>query len=104
MKLLQSGVQFQSTSPVRGTTYTICWTPEDTGFQSTSPVRGTTAKATDVPGWEPFQSTSPVRGTTQAQRWFEDGADISIHVPREGDDGQPGWEGDNNGYFNPRPP
>ena len=34
-----------------------------------------------------FQSTSPVRGTTAQKRYFQQRFFISIHVPREGDDG-----------------
>ena len=73
-----------------------------------------------------FQSTSPVRGTTEPAEETVRMADISIHVPREGDDGDHRVqrlaqlisihvprEGDDNPpeawiasarYFNPRPP
>ena len=51
-----------------------------------------------------FQSTSPVRGTTPVSWWMPEYTEISIHVPREGDDihslGIP-WL---TMYFNPRPP
>ena len=102
-------LRFQSTSPVRGTTFSGHLTvshkvisihvPREgddfhtyltqTGkvvFQSTSPVRGTTPQL-EVAGLSgQFQSTSPVRGTTgHLDRQHRHGH-ISIHVPREGDD------------------
>ena len=96
-------------------------------FQSTSPVRGTTSVVrVQIPVHHRFQSTSPVRGTTALCASLELSADISIHVPREGDDQQTGEkevdfiisihvprEGDDTNphasiwvicYFNPRPP
>ena len=56
-------------------------------FQSTSPVRGTTLSVCRHDMWMyVFQSTSPVRGTTVGNRDIYPKAQISIHVPREGDD------------------
>ncbi len=55
-------------------------------FQSTSPVRGTTFKEQLRVALAKFQSTSPVRGTTVRGFWVRGGMLISIHVPREGDD------------------
>ena len=105
-----SDVAFQSTSPVRGTTIaptllsrsmtisihvpregddpTSMWPcPRRSSFQSTSPVRGTTTPRLPVfPGCQLFQSTSPVRGTTLQFPHAAVRLDISIHVPREGDD------------------
>ena len=55
-------------------------------FQSTSPVRGTTQHWIYPPVTRRFQSTSPVRGTTEALARGGSRYEISIHVPREGDD------------------
>ena len=55
-------------------------------FQSTSPVRGTTAAGINPLLAATFQSTSPVRGTTDAMDFASIDLEISIHVPREGDD------------------
>ena len=56
-------------------------------FLSTSPARGTTKteSAMRAIGSE-FLSTSPARGTTGTAVDAYNYADISIHVPREGDD------------------
>ena len=51
-----------------------------------------------------FQSTSPVRGTTRAYAGHCQGYRISIHVPREGDDGVGAGGDAEHGDFNPRPP
>ena len=58
-------------------------------FQSTFPVRGTTADHGLIRcAYYPFQSTFPVRGTTFLDsRNSVDYRLISIHVPREGNDG-----------------
>ena len=74
-------------------------------FQSTSPVRGTTANGAKVnTGFVTFQSTSPVRGTTQPYSTFCTDNTISIHVPREGDDHVRRVEKPGVNDFNPRPP
>ena len=53
---------------------------------------------------ERFQSTSPVRGTTSLSTDSVFGYQISIHVPREGDDRNAGAAFAADGNFNPRPP
>ena len=55
-------------------------------FQSTSPVRGTTTLPPSTTRQHLFQSTSPVRGTTREHMGGVLRPGISIHVPREGDD------------------
>ena len=55
-------------------------------FQSTSPVRGTTWCYIRISRHIVFQSTSPVRGTTKLVEGSVVFIDISIHVPRAGDD------------------
>ena len=56
-------------------------------FQSTSPVRGTTdGRSRSTEANFKFQSTSPVRGTTKEQGHKHLTDEISIHVPRAGDD------------------
>ena len=51
-----------------------------------------------------FQSTSPVRGTTLAERCGGVVVDISIHVPRAGDDHDRSNREGQYRHFNPRPP
>ena len=51
-----------------------------------------------------FQSTSPVRGTTSGQILLYFSSFISIHVPREGDDGGESHIARTVNDFNPRPP
>ena len=51
-----------------------------------------------------FQSTSPVRGTTVGLTVERNGLTISIHVPREGDDGKTHTFFCLAADFNPRPP
>ena len=51
-----------------------------------------------------FQSTSPVRGTTYDVCKHKSTQQISIHVPREGDDVLMIISGISLAYFNPRPP
>ena len=51
-----------------------------------------------------FQSTSPVRGTTSALRNGNLHGQISIHVPREGDDRIASGALLEKINFNPRPP
>ena len=58
-------------------------------FQSTSPVRGTTVMPYYPEAMAVFQSTSPVRGTTAGFEQRLSAVEISIHVPREGDDAAP---------------
>ena len=53
---------------------------------------------------QPFQSTSPVRGTTVKFLKLFLSMRISIHVPREGDDGLFCCIDLNRTNFNPRPP
>ena len=83
---------FQSTCPVRGTTFSAYRSGAVDQFQSTCPVRGTTTE--EAVWYTPdgkFQSTCPVRGTTQyLQALCPDGA-ISIHVPRTGHDRKEFW-------------
>ena len=55
-------------------------------FQSTSPVRGTTWCYIRISRHIVFQSTSPVRGTTRYGILRRQNRSISIHVPRTGDD------------------
>ena len=55
-------------------------------FQSTSPARGTTGYSMKKLTVNQFQSTSPVRGTTIGGKRIVLGINISIHVPRTGDD------------------
>ena len=73
-------------------------------FQSTSPVRGTTLLQNLSVRVSIFQSTSPVRGTTLELFRAEYQNTISIHVPREGDDLPPGGAAPFRSDFNPRPP
>ena len=96
--------QFQSTSPVWGTTGWECAPPSDKQFQSTSPVWGTTC--VHAPTRQPmtFQSTSPVWGTTSAIAAILGVPIISIHVPRVGDDPCAHHSDKSPAYFNPRPP
>ena len=63
-----------------------CCTAGEPQFQSTSPVRGTTTGRCASIVLYKFQSTSPVRGTTGFNASFNQPVYISIHVPREGDD------------------
>ena len=51
-----------------------------------------------------FQSTSPARGTTCNYYFCYKGADISIHVPRTGDDKRFDVANTDDRNFNPRPP
>ena len=51
-----------------------------------------------------FQSTSPVRGTTAYGMDATTAYQISIHVPREGDDNSRGKVNNFGFDFNPRPP
>ena len=78
--------------------------PRPTTFQSTSPVRGTTESQTSAIPRRLFQSTSPVRGTTNILKIAAFDAKISIHVPREGDDGAQILALAGADDFNPRPP
>ena len=72
---------------MRGTTRLVCTSlPPRSLFQSTSPVRGTTTATRRSTRSFRFQSTSPVRGTTLQAKYPDFNLDISIHVPREGDD------------------
>ena len=120
--------EFQSTSPVRGTTWATNLRAQrsvisihvpragddDSGcivlrprasFQSTSPVRGTTFLDRRFADYKYlFQSTSPVRGTTVAVFVLVSLADISIHVPRAGDDPRVREHLGQCTDFNPRPP
>ena len=56
-------------------------------FLSTSPARGTTVNSNRSNFINRFLSTSPARGTTVPLGAVEAACPISIHVPREGDDG-----------------
>ena len=51
-----------------------------------------------------FLSTSPARGTTDPSKVLLGDLDISIHVPREGDDQAPTLPRTTASYFYPRPP
>ena len=81
--------------------------PKDAGafkFQSTSLVRGTTGdQRLQLRILNGFQSTSLVRGTTLKRNELRDRLLISIHVPRERDDGKSISEGHIMQDFNPRP-
>src|SRR5699024_5849690 len=55
-------------------------------FLSTSPARGTTNREGRLSMENEFLSTSPARGTTILRRISGRRRNISIHVPREGDD------------------
>ena len=57
-----------------------------------------------MPLIELFQSTSPVRGTTFGHHIHRHCKNISIHVPREGDDADRHPSAKFHRHFNPRPP
>ena len=69
------------------------------------PPRGGRPK-TALLAWEPskFLSTSPARGTTPGHGIHRRDLDISIHVPREGDDTTPSPCRPSPKNFYPRPP
>ena len=97
--------KFQSTSPVRGTTYA------DWEAAGSFEISIHVPRAGDDPHvfrslyqQDPFQSTSPVRGTTGHGAPHPRPARISIHVPRAGDDGRGGHGFGLAHHFNPRPP
>ena len=74
-------------------------------FQSTSPAWGMTAAATSSDRLGVFQSTSPAWGMTLWQELQRETEDISIHIPRVGDDGTSGpCTPETGSYFNPHPP
>ena len=106
---LRLNIAFLSTSPARGTTRHIVAVCPLFRFLSTSPARGTTQDHHQAETAEGFLSTSPARGTTRqafqpqtcafdfyprpprgGRQFFISPrtplAQISIHVPREGDD------------------
>ena len=82
--------EFQSTSPVRGTTAPEVGSPGDAGISIHVPREGDDLEVTVSRLMSIFQSTSPVRGTTSWLAGLAPIAFISIHVPREGDDGYQG--------------
>ena len=82
--------EFQSTSPVRGTTAMTSADGATTYFNPRPPCGGRHAYAARFIDVEIFQSTSPVRGTTRGREYQDaDVRRISIHVPRAGDDSLP---------------
>ena len=86
-KNVETGKAFQSTSPVRGTTwlYRVRFSvPSE--FQSTSPVRGTTALLVPHCGRDEISIHVPRAGDDGHEQHGRDDAGISIHVPRAGDD------------------
>ena len=118
---------FQSTSPVWGTTIQGNQPIHTSIFQSTSPVWGTTVFNKVFNNGKLFQSTSPVWGTTGGCNIWRVGlydfnprppcggrpdpidfdkmtVDISIHVPRVGDDQTLPTKRRCQRDFNPRPP
>ena len=95
---------FQSTSPERGTTGIQRLILSDTIFQSTSPERGTTIFKYNSCALSIFQSTSPERGTTTGIYFSSFFSNISIHVPRAGDDHNAPISKQATIDFNPRPP
>ena len=96
---------FQSTSPVRGTTY-----EEQIAqffgvqFQSTSPVRGTTRSDSGGARRVAISIHVPREGDDDRHSDFSKSFTISIHVPREGDDCDGPGVACKTGHFNPRPP
>ena len=87
-KVFHTQQQFQSTSPVRGTTSVFRLFGSILPFQSTSPERGTTQSHRFGRIGRVFQSTSPSRGTTISAGALLEEYGISIHVPLTGDDSQ----------------
>ena len=74
------------------------------GFQSTLPARGATRLyIRDVLDYI-FQSTLPARGATRRKRDVHGDAEISIHAPRTGSDGDTGGSEKGFAHFNPRSP
>ena len=80
-------VIFQSTSPARGTTFSMDSSTERFIFQSTSPARGTTIDIL-IRDYIPcnFNPRPPRGGRPCIRRRTLRMSPISIHVPREGDD------------------
>ena len=78
---------FQSTSPARGTTALLGGGKRAGENFNPRPPRGGRQK---LRRWQErqneFQSTSPARGTTILSQSVPNSREISIHVPREGDD------------------
>ena len=98
---------FLSTSPARGTTNRCSRDRrhfED--FYPRPPRGGRPAPYPSCCIISGFLSTSPARGTTSAvvRGMAPANEDISIHVPREGDDGRVQRLPPADGYFYPRPP
>ena len=119
--------QFLSTSPARGTTpasgmlprspanfyprpprggrlYSFRISSGKRSFLSTSPARGTTLIFLVLAAVRLFLSTSPARGTTDSCYMMVSHHQISIHVPREGDDDVVQAADGGNYNFYPRPP
>ena len=122
-----SAAIFLSTSPARGTTHWDAGLSVQSGnfyprpprggrprrstastdfckFLSTSPARGTTLRASSFTAPPQFLSTSPARGTTKDSLACLGAIEISIHVPREGDDTRSWHTSARSGHFYPRPP
>ena len=96
---------FQSTLPVGGaTSYGYSGSFMRQRFQSTLPVGGATIHNLQRGRCDQFQSTLPVGGATSRAQFPGYLADISIHAPRGGSDGQKPECGFFQLYFNPRSP
>ena len=79
-------VQFQSTRPMRGATYTGAYPSITDVFQSTRPMRGATPSISQKHTSQTFQSTRPMRGATQIYAAARALDDVSIHAPHAGRD------------------
>ena len=78
---------FQSTCPARGTTRRgLALGIHTVDFNPRAPRGARLPRPQSSVGSAVFQSTCPARGTTHGSVLKNHGADISIHVPREGHD------------------
>ena len=73
-------------------------------FQSTSPVRGTTPRQPVHCEWPTISIHVPREGDDVLIHRARPLLLISIHVPREGDDAEVTFGGNRTVDFNPRPP
>ena len=73
-------------------------------FQSTHPLRGATFSLRSFPTFFPFQSTHPLRGATYGSRAAFPEAPISIHAPLAGCDAASTACSAGGTHFNPRTP
>ena len=97
-------MEFQSTLPARGATYSPPFEHTIGVFQSTLPARGATTSISSTSSTSKISIHAPRTGSDSALSVRLPGRTISIHAPRTGSDGACRWRLDSPAHFNPRSP